>query len=448
MRTQFPFRLALPTEEGDEFVRWLDHRVGGDRRLRERLTALIQQWDHTVDQLGREPTAEEYAEQWSMPVATAYRTLAEFREVFPSEKSPSRLVSELWKGLGAPYLRGGLLGSLIGVRVRPVSTPGNTDSELPADENPVLRSMRLAYKQFRQTAEWPLVEEFQRALERAGDTIDLDELRDLVDPDLALIGRGPGARFYLTLGGIASTGDGRDDLDGFVRAVRLAYKRYLTELPSPRITRQDLIDEGGDPGLADRVRHLLDSEPYVTAGGSGQDGDWYRDVSPRVRYLREVDSVESYLRTVARRARSYPAAATRVVPAPGLNTIAIRDEELRRRCADLLTAPDNFDRAVREACVVLEDRVRAIARLPRELTGTKLMERAFSARDPLLRLSDIEAEQRGAMELFRGTIAYLRNPASHNLLAADIQDAAGAVSTVDFLLLRLAGVAMPAATAS
>ena len=38
---------------------------------------------------------------------------------------------------------------------------------------------------------------------------------------------------------------------------------------------------------------------------------------------------------------------------------AIKDEELRSRCADLLTANDHFDRVVNQATQVLENRIRA-----------------------------------------------------------------------------------------
>ena len=37
---------------------------------------------------------------------------------------------------------------------------------------------------------------------------------------------------------------------------------------------------------------------------------------------------------------------------------AIKDEELRSRCADLLTAPDHFDRVVNQATQVLENRIK------------------------------------------------------------------------------------------
>ena len=36
----------------------------------------------------------------------------------------------------------------------------------------------------------------------------------------------------------------------------------------------------------------------------------------------------------------------------------VADDELRRRCEDLLAADAHHDRVIRKACVILEDRVR------------------------------------------------------------------------------------------
>lgn len=61
----------------------------------------------------------------------------------------------------------------------------------------------------------------------------------------------------------------------------------------------------------------------------------------------------------------------------------IADDELRRRCQALLVAGGDYDRAVREACVVLKDRVRVAIAARSTLVGTSLMEQAFSQDDAL-----------------------------------------------------------------
>jgi len=124
--SQAPFRPALPREEGQEFVDYLDTRCGGVRRLRERLLVFLQQWDHLTDDMGGEPSVEAYAQRWNVSVPSTYRMLHEFRRVFPTERSPERVLATLWEGLGAPYWRGPDLGSLLEVRIIPKHVAGAT----------------------------------------------------------------------------------------------------------------------------------------------------------------------------------------------------------------------------------------------------------------------------------------------------------------------------------
>jgi uncharacterized protein (TIGR02391 family) len=117
----------------------------------------------------------------------------------------------------------------------------------------------------------------------------------------------------------------------------------------------------------------------------------------------------------------------------------IRDAELRRRCVDLLTADGDHDRAVREACVVLESRVRVAIGAADDVIGTSLMEQAFSAKSPKLRLSTVEAEQLGAMQIYRGVMAYYRNPTGHRVRDDfEREEALRIVAWVDHLLLLIA----------
>jgi hypothetical protein len=99
------------------FLEWFDRRTGGNRRMKERQLAFIQQWDHMRDELPAEPTAEQYAARWRTSAATTYRLLAEFRTLFPGQSDPGALVSLLWDGLSEPHLRRGELGSLLEVKV-------------------------------------------------------------------------------------------------------------------------------------------------------------------------------------------------------------------------------------------------------------------------------------------------------------------------------------------
>ena len=104
------------------------------------------------------------------------------------------------------------------------------------------------------------------------------------------------------------------------------------------------------------------------------------------------------------------------------------------RCGDLLVLGAPFDRVIREAAVVLEDRVRGAVG-GSERVGVPLMEFAFSAESPKLRLSKNKREQLGAMQLYVGVMAFFRNPAGH-ILNDDYtrEDAVQFIAMVDLLL--------------
>jgi uncharacterized protein (TIGR02391 family) len=119
----------------------------------------------------------------------------------------------------------------------------------------------------------------------------------------------------------------------------------------------------------------------------------------------------------------------------------IADDELRRRCEDLLAAEEHHDRVIREACVILEDRVRKAVGADKSLVGTSLMEQSFGPNKGVLRLSDDDKEQRGAMELYRGVMAFFRNDAGHNVIDTYTQeDALRFVVFVDLLLAMVGKV--------
>ncbi len=54
--------------------------------------AVMVQWQVAREDLGHEPTTQEYRDWWKVSTATAYRDLARFREAFPSEQTPGRLL--------------------------------------------------------------------------------------------------------------------------------------------------------------------------------------------------------------------------------------------------------------------------------------------------------------------------------------------------------------------
>jgi uncharacterized protein (TIGR02391 family) len=116
----------------------------------------------------------------------------------------------------------------------------------------------------------------------------------------------------------------------------------------------------------------------------------------------------------------------------------IRDPVLRRRCEKFLRAVGDHDQAVREACVVLEDRVRESSGLTAGDLGVGLMEKAFGGNSPRLRLADHPEEQKGAMQMYRSVAAFYRNGTAHRLRDDfDQNEALRIVSWVDHLLMLL-----------
>jgi uncharacterized protein (TIGR02391 family) len=116
----------------------------------------------------------------------------------------------------------------------------------------------------------------------------------------------------------------------------------------------------------------------------------------------------------------------------------IRDPELRRRCEKFLRAVGDHDQAVREACVVLEDRVRKVSGLTPDDLGVGLMEKAFGGSSPHLRLAEHPEEQKGAMHIYRGVAGFYRGGTAHRLRDDfDPNEALRIVSWVDHLLILL-----------
>lgn len=78
------------------FVDVVFERVGARRGAR--LLAFIQAWGVVADELGRAPTADEYAARFKLPPATAYRDQALFRDTFRDE-TPEQILRVIWNAM-------------------------------------------------------------------------------------------------------------------------------------------------------------------------------------------------------------------------------------------------------------------------------------------------------------------------------------------------------------
>jgi len=96
---------------------------------------------------------------------------------------------------------------------------------------------------------------------------------------------------------------------------------------------------------------------------------------------------------------------------------SIKDEELKSRCADILTASSNFDRVINQASQVLEDQIRTKSGLDRSFVGIKLINKALNTdrSKSVLIVSENNEEHEGFCHICRGIMLAFRNPTHHYL---------------------------------
>jgi len=94
----------------------------------------------------------------------------------------------------------------------------------------------------------------------------------------------------------------------------------------------------------------------------------------------------------------------------------LADHELRSRCTDLLRAKANFDRVIREATTVLDDRLRKLAGITnRRIDPSNLVVDALHPNRAILRVSPNDDEQEGFFFICKGLFQAFRNPTHHQL---------------------------------
>ena len=124
-----------------------------------------------------------------------------------------------------------------------------------------------------------------------------------------------------------------------------------------------------------------------------------------------------------------------------LESIEIRDLDLRKRCLDLLAQfredgqHDRLDTVVNEATRILEDRLRALSSAPATCIGVDLSKYALAPPSPRLIVSDVSSEQEAAHLLFRGVFGFIRNSVHHRLISTlQPERVLQIVGMVDYLL--------------
>jgi hypothetical protein len=92
----------------------------------------------------------------------------------------------------------------------------------------------------------------------------------------------------------------------------------------------------------------------------------------------------------------------------------VSDEVLRERLSCLSSAP--LDTVMREAGVVLEDRLRAAGKASSGLHGSSLVDAVLWPDKGTLIFSPHAGEQEGVRMLYRGAMQFIRNPPMHKLI--------------------------------
>lgn len=113
------------------------------------------------------------------------------------------------------------------------------------------------------------------------------------------------------------------------------------------------------------------------------------------------------------------------------------DGELVARCSPLVHIAA-FDEAVRQAFVVLEERLRQILKKDRA-TGMQMINYAFSSDGPFTKLlADNQTEREGFHDLLSGAFKLYRNPTAHTIVGYEGAEARAIISLIDLALKRLA----------
>ena len=205
------------------------------------------------------------------------------------------------------------------------------------------------------------------------------------------------------------------EIFGAHRSKQLDSLRTQLQKQEPLVTRL-LVGILGDRviGIAGFARsfeiHSRDLLPTALMGGNNEMKQNFRDYKTPVTSLlnRALGAIDAGL---------WP-------PKEPTPVLVIKDDELRERCSDLLNSPDNYDRVIREATTILEDRMRN--KCPHETlsqlipqsadqTGDKLVNKLFAPDNPVLSISSDKHNRIAFHRILLGAVSYLRNPYHHKL---------------------------------
>lgn len=192
------------------------------------------------------------------------------------------------------------------------------------------------------------------------------------------------------------------DLKGIERAVAAARHDVLSVQLGTDF--DSAVKRCGQILSEDLARYLLPNAAFVRGYEGG--GDWLK----RAEVENKLYQLLAYLEQVHH-------VGTEIMEIGSIYN-SIRDEELRGRCADLLSASSNFDRVINQATQVLEDRIRKKSGAAAGLVGVTLVNQVVKS-DPQASVLAITSEgnvQEGYAHILRGIVGAYRNPTHHQVL--------------------------------
>lgn len=117
----------------------------------------------------------------------------------------------------------------------------------------------------------------------------------------------------------------------------------------------------------------------------------------------------------------------------------IHDEVLRKRCLAPLLGSSNFDVAINQATLVLEERIRGKAALKSRMVGENLVNAAFNEdiQKTVLQVGSSDPDdQRGLTQILRGIVPAFRNKTHHHIIDTFSREEAMRVCGFIDVLLR------------
>ncbi|MCF6343658.1 MAG: TIGR02391 family protein [Devosiaceae bacterium] len=145
---------------------------------------------------------------------------------------------------------------------------------------------------------------------------------------------------------------------------------------------------------------------------------WYENEYADILYTQAIKSpLRSKILQLISYLENVHNASNRIVEIGSVYNL-IKDELLKSRCSDLLSAPDHFDRVINQATLVLEERLRTILPDLKEYTGQTLVSKAMNKipNDSRIKFSDKNSEQESYVALFRGVVGVFRNESHHRFM--------------------------------